>query len=194
MILVATMGIDTVASAADCYIVRYRYATCSNCDDTLFDSSQTDSCSAKHPRQYGIKMCESCRNGMSGQATYYKRGYSDYNCLAYALGKNGVQSWTWPTSWGSAGPTESQFIVYIVKQGYSYTYTPSNATGTDVFYVYAVNGYIKHFGRAYTLDGKKVSGAATISKWGACSLYKTSTIDPYTSSSGYGSLLLTCYK
>ena len=88
----------------------------------------------------------------------------------------------------------SQFVVYIKNKGYSYTMDASAATGTDVIYVYAKNNYIQHFSRGYTLDGQKVSGAATISKWGACSLYTTSTTDPYTSSSGYGNLVLICYK
>lgn len=193
MILVASTGIESVASAASCYTNYYRSRPCSSCDDSSFNEELTDSCSAKHPRQYGIKLCSSCRNGMSTQATYYKRGYSDYNCLAYALGYNGVQSWEWPTSWGT-GPTESQFIVYIKNKGYSYTLNENNATGTNVIYVYGVNGYVKHFSRGYTLDGKKVSGAATISKWGPGSLYTTSTTYPYTAASGYGNLVMTCYK
>lgn len=194
MVLVVGIASETVAYAATCYREWYVTVPCSSCNDSDYNTSQTDSCTGKHPRQYGVKLCSSHINANSTQASYYKRGHSDYNCLAYALGKNGVQSWTWPSNWGSTGPSQAQFIVYIKKQGYSYTMDPSKATGTDVIYVYEKNGYIKHFSRGYTLDGQKVSGAATISKWGACSLYKTTTIDPYTSSSEYGELVLTCYK
>ncbi|MEE0884885.1 MAG: hypothetical protein U0L59_06620 [Faecalimonas sp.] len=194
MVLVVSMASEITVGAADCYTAWYGTLYCSSCDDSKYDTTQTDSCAGKHPRQYGLKLCSTHINSISTQASYYKRGYSDYNCLAYALGENGVQSWTWPSNWGTTGPTEVQFIVYIIKKGYSYTLDPSEATGTDVIYVYAKNGYIQHFSRGYTLGGQKVSGAATISKWGACSLYTTTTSDPYTSSSSYGELVLTCYK
>lgn len=164
MILVVSMSSEVVASAAGCYATWYSYVPCSSCDDSSYNSTQTDTCTGKHPRQHGIKLCSSCLKRMSTKASYYKRGHSDYNCLAYALGENGVQSWTWPSNWGATGPSEAQFIVYIIKKGYSYTLDPSKATGTEVFYVYAVDGYIQHFSRKYTLDGKQVSGAATISK------------------------------
>lgn len=194
MILVVNIAGEAVAYAADCYADWYVTVSCSSCSDSQYNTSYKDSCSAKHPRQYGVKLCSTHINTMSTKATYYKRGHSDYNCLAYALGENGVQSWTWPSNWGSTGPTLAQFIVYIKKKGYSYTMDASAATGKNVIYVYAVNDYIQHFSRKYTLDGQSVSGAATISKWGACSLYKTTTIDPYKSTSGYGSLVLICYK
>ena len=187
------MGNSIPAYAKDCYKSWYMYTPCSNCDDSTFNSSQRDSCLLKHKRQNGIKLCSSCRKSVSTKAKYYKRGFSDYNCLAYALGKNGVQSWEWPSSWGT-GPSLSTFKKYISNKGYKYTTNKSKATGKSVIYVYALNGTVKHFARKYTLDGKSVDGAATISKWGACSLYTTSTIDPYTSGSGYGSLVLYCYK
>ena len=194
MVLVFSVSSVAVVSAADCYQVWYRYTSCSSCDDSLYNTSQTDACSGKHPRQNGIKLCSTHLSAVSTKASYYKRGFSDYNCLAYALGKNNVQSWTWPSSWGSTGPTLSTFKTYIANKGYSYTTSASSAKGTEIIYVYAKNGYIQHFARKYTLDGKTVSGAATLSKWGACCLYKTTSTNPYTLSSGYGSLVLICYK
>lgn len=192
-ILIISTSAVIVVSAADCYTDWYATVSCTGCDDSLFNTTQTDSCSAKHPRQNGIKLCSSHIKATSTQATYYKRGFSDYNCLAYALGKNGVQSWVWPSTWG-AGPTLKVFKEYIKAKGYNYTTNENNATGTDIIYVYAINGYVKHFARGYTLDDKKVSGAATISKWGRACLYKTTTTDPYASTSLYGDLVLICYK
>ncbi len=194
MVCILSIVNINVVSAADCYRDWYRSTSCTACDDSLFNASQTDSCSGKHPRQNGIKLCTTHTKQISTQATYYKRGFSDYNCLAYALGKNGVQEWVWPDSWGYTGPTLSVFKNYISGEGYKYTTNANQATGTDIIYVYAKDGYVQHFSRAYTLDGKKVSGAATISKWGSCSLYTTSTTDPYASTSGYGNLVLLCYK
>lgn len=185
---------NMVVSAADCYENWYMSSNCSKCDDSMYNTSQRDGCIGKHARQNGINLCSTHLRGISTQATYYKRGFSDYNCLAYALGNNGVQSWTWPTSWGSNGPTLSTFKSYIAKKGYSYTSNENSASGKDIIYVYSKNGYIRHFARKYTLDGKSVSGAATISKWGGCCLYKTTSTNPYTSSSEYGSLILICYK
>lgn len=189
-----SLVINSVVMGADCYRNWYRYSICSSCDDNDYNSSQTDSCLGKHPRQNGIKLCNNCLSNMSPVANYYKRGFSDYNCLAYALGKNGVQTWTWPTSWGNSGPTLSTFKSYIKAKGYTCTDSLTNAAGTNIIFVYASNGYVKHFARKYTLDGRAVAGAATISKWGACSLYTTKAIEPYTSSSSYGKLALICYK
>lgn len=196
--LTVSLSVSIVVNATDCYKTWYRSTSCSSCDDSTYNSDQRDSCSGKHKRQNGIKLCSTHISSISSKATYYKRGFSDYNCLAYALGKNSVQSWTWPSSWGSTGPTLATFKTWISNKGYSYTTNSSKATGTNIIYVYGItsNGktYVQHFSRKYTLDGKTVNGAATISKWGACSLYTTSTKDPYKSTSGYGNLVLTCYK
>lgn len=105
MMLVFSVSGIAVVSAAECYQAWYQYTACPNCDDSLYNTSQTDACLKKHPRQNGIKLCSTHLKAVSTNASYYKRGFSDYNCLAYALGKNGVQSWTWPSSWGSTGPT-----------------------------------------------------------------------------------------
>ena len=185
---------STEVMAQDCYRNWYARTSCYTCNDITYNSSQTDSCSSKHPRQNAIKLCSSCQNKLSSHASYYKRGFSDYNCLAYALGYNGVQSWTWPASWGD-GPTLATFKSYIAKKGYKYTTDTSKATGKNVFYVYVYNGKVAHFARKYTLDGKSVSGAKTISKWGACSLYTTDVINnPYKDAARYGTNKLICYK
>ena len=195
-ILILSINITdaTRVNAADCYQSWYRNSGCSKCDDYTYNSDQTDSCPAKHKRQNGIKLCSSCLLNQSSCATYYKRGFSDYNCLAYALGKNGVQSWTWPASWGD-GPTLAVFKTWIRHKGYSCTTSLSEVSGSEIIFVYVNNNKVVHFARARTLDGNAVSGAKTISKWGACSLYTTSTINnPYKASSGYGSMKLICYK
>lgn len=194
-IIMSIIIVDTTrARAADCYKNWYVTSGCSSCGDSTYSSEQTDSCYGKHKRQNGIKLCSSCLSKMSACATYYKRGFSDYNCLAYALGKNGVQSWTWPSSWGE-GPTLAVFKSWIKNKGYSCTTTLTEASGDDVIFVYVNNNRVVHFSRAKTLDGNAVSGAKTISKWGACSLYTTSTINnPYKTASGYGSMKLICYK
>ncbi len=189
----STVG-ASVVSAKDCYKKWYKYVNCVSCDDSQYDSSQTDTCSGKHPRQYGIKLCSTHLKEMSTKASFYKRGYSDYNCLAYALGKNGVQSWLWPAEWGDAGPSLAAFKKYIENKGYTCTTSASAATGKEVIYAYSKNGHVVHFSRKYTLDGKAVSGAATLSKWGSMSLYKTTIIDPYASTSIYGYLAFICYK
>lgn len=179
--------------AAQCYKNWYLTSNCFNCDDSAYNASQADSCPAKHPRQNGIKLCTSHLSSMLSTASYYKRGFSDYNCLAYALGKNDVQSWTWPSTWGD-GPSLSTFKNWISAKGYRYTTNASQATGKNIIYVYVNNNKVVHFARKYTLDGQSVSGAATISKWGACSLYKTTNVNPYNSGSGYGTMQLICYK
>lgn len=182
-----------LVKAVQCYKNWYVTSNCSNCDDSTYNNTQTDNCSGKHSRQNGIKLCSAHLSVMSSVATYYKRGFSDYNCLAYALGKNDVQSWTWPSSWGD-GPSLSTFKNWISGKGYSYTTNASFATGKNIIYVYVNNNKVVHFARKYTLDGQSVSGAATISKWGACSLYKTTNTNPYNSGSGYGTMQLICYK
>ena len=89
---------------------------------------------------------------------------------------------------------KNEFKKYISKRGYKYTTDGNKATGKKIFYVYAQSGHVKHFARKYTLDGKKVSGAATLSKWGNGALYGTASTDPYNFDSGYGKLALICYK
>lgn len=178
----------------DCYKDWYRYTPCSECDDSLFSDEQRDNCPQHHKRQNGIKFCSKHKNEISKTAEYYKRGFSDYNCLSYALGYNAPCSWEWPTAWGTIGPTRDEFIEYIVKRGYNYANQASIAYGKKVIYVYEENGHIKHFSRKYTLDGKSLSGYQTISKWGRGTLYKTKSIDPYESTSGYGKMVLVCYK
>ena len=192
-----SITISNVSNAADCYEDWYVQTSCSRCDDSTYNTTQTDTCSARHPRQNGVKLCSSCIKSVSEHATYYKRGFSDYNCLAYALGYNGVQSWMWPLSWGSSGPTLSEFKTWIKNRGYNYTadikrlrYLPA---GTNIIHVYAKDGYVQHFARTLTLDGQYVAGANNISKWGACSLYTSNLSDPYTASSPYGSHVLYCY-
>ena len=196
--IIFSMLLPTTVKAVSCYCNWYFSSNCGACNSGSYDNTQKDSCKAKHPRQYGVKLCSSHMQGISAYSSYYKRGYSDYNCLAYALGNNGVQSWTWPASWGTAGPSLSSFESWIRAKGYNCTKNAGSASGTNIIYVYGVtlNGvtYVKHFARKYTLDGKKVSGAETISKWGACSLYTTSKTDPYTASSSYGNLVLICYR
>lgn len=39
-------------------------------------------------RQYSYKLCSTCEKSIASNYQYYKRGYVDYNCLAYALGDN----------------------------------------------------------------------------------------------------------
>lgn len=185
---------------AECYTKWYIKRTdlfngCIYCDFDSYDYNWKDSCSGtQHPRQYGIKLCSTHRDKTAKGALYYQRGYTDYNCLAYVFGKTGVQSWVWPTVWDEKGPTVDEFKIYIQKMGYKCTMQQSNATGKKVFYVYAKNGRVKHFARKYKLDGSAIPGVATISKWGAASLYTTTTTDPYEATSGYGSLVLICYK
>lgn len=193
MTVVMVLSSTCFVKAVQCYALWYKPSDCSSCDDSAYNNSQTDSCSAKHPRQNGIKLCSTHLSNMSSSASYYKRGFSDYNCLAYALGKNEVQSWTWPSSWGY-GPSLSTFKNWISEKGYKYTTNASQASGKNIIYVYVNNNKVVHFARKYTLDGQSVSGAATISKWGACSLYKTTNTNPYKSGSGYGTLQLICYK
>lgn len=179
---------------AGCYANWYRISNCSECDASSYNSSQTDNCNKKHKRQNGIKLCTTHKKVISKNATYYKRGFVDYNCLAYALGINSPEGWVWPTQW-KEGPDLATFRNYIRNKGYYYSKSPqTNALKKSIFYVYAENGIVKHFARKYTLDGKSVSGAATISKWGACSLYTTTSTDPYTTQSGYGKLVMVCYK
>ena len=178
---------------AECYANRYYKSLCSSCSDSDYDSNQRDNCSQHHKRQYSVKFCSSCKNKMSKSVEYYKRGYVDYNCLSYALGVNSPCSWEWPPDWG-AGPTVEEFIYYIIDKGYSYANQASIAFGKKIIYVYAENGRVKHFARKYTLDGKELSGYATISKWGRGALYKTKSINPYESTSGYGKMVLVCYK
>lgn len=188
------IGATNIAVAKDCYRKWYVNSGCWTCDDNDYNKSQVDNCSVRHPRQNGIKLCTNCKNKLSSHANYYKRGFSDYNCLAYALGTNTVQSWTWPASW-KEGPSLTTFKTYIAKKGYQYTTDASKASGKNIIYVYVYNGKVAHFARKYTLNGAKVNGAKTISKWGACSLYTTDVINsPYKDAAHYGTMKLICYK
>lgn len=195
MIVVFSMVNTTIYKGADCYTDWYVSSDCWFCDDSTYNTTQVDSCTSAHPRQNGIKLCWLCKNTISSEATYYKRGFSDYNCLAYALGINSVQSWMWPSDWGQTGPTLEEFEKYISKWGYKCTMDLTEITGKEIIFVYAKDGYIKHFARKYTLDGKELEGVKAISKWGACSLYTNeNAIDPYESNCIYGRLVTICYK
>lgn len=83
--VICFMGVTnaTVSEAAICHKNAYRTTACSSCDDSTYNSTQVDTCTAKHPRQNGIKLCSTHLSAMSSKASYYKRGFSDYNCLAY---------------------------------------------------------------------------------------------------------------
>ena len=193
--LICSLFVNSIyASASVCYKSNYVSSWCSLCDANTYSDTQRDSCAGKHCRQNGVKFCSTHKNGISKEANYYKRGFSDYNCLAYALGDNSPGAWEWPTSWGESGPTTATFKKYIKAKGYTYTTNYNELSGKNVIYVYGKNGYVQHFARKYTLDGKAVSGANTISKWGAGCLYSTSSVTPYEDGCIYGSLMMYCYK
>lgn len=113
-----------------------------------------------------------------------------YNCLAYAVMDD--MSWHWP--W-NGNPTKAQLDAYMEKSG-SYanrsgvSLTPvSSIKGCDVIYYSDENwgtGTDGHFAKVVAWDA---SGYPTmvISKWGMCELIESSSADPFSSGSVYGS-------
>ena len=185
---------DNINANALCYKTYYITDTgCASCNDTInYDNSQKDNCLFQHSREYGIKLCYADLHVLSDYATFYKRGYVDYNCLAYALKKNSPNSWTWPSEWGQR-PSVDVVKKYFKDKGYYINTNYNLNIGNDVIYVYANNGAVTHFARKYTLDGNSINGVKTISKCGAAALYTTSTIDAF-SDEVYGKPVFMAYR
>ncbi|MCH5265131.1 MAG: hypothetical protein J1F02_04475 [Lachnospiraceae bacterium] len=174
------------------FVYRRANPSCSKCAETIkYDTSYSKD-EMGYYRQYGIKFCTTHKNAISSAAVFYKRGYTDYNCLAYALKKNFVNSWDWPQEWGNKASL-TDVKAYLSKNGYTYFFEPSNylrASG-DIIYIYGTDSSnVLHFARHTTLGGNALSGVAIISKWGAGSLYTNTNYSPFTSA--YGSLLGVC--
>jgi hypothetical protein len=75
----------------------YKRIICRDCEKARFDENFKDSFGNK--RQFGIKFCNYHINNTAPEAEFVDYGYTDYNCLAYALGETGPCMWMWPSSW-----------------------------------------------------------------------------------------------
>lgn len=177
----------------------YRSTNCAECNWKLFDDSQKDS--EGNSRQYGIKLCEKHKKEMAEESEFIEHGFTDYNCMAYAVGETGPCSWMWPASWGAA-PKAPKVKQYFEENGYTTEdYDPSKIKEykeKDAIFVYGVKygplSIIQHFGRANALNGIDIGDNATASKWGSYAIYETKDVNCYKGSSGYGECSFVCYK
>ena len=143
IIAISILGNKVYAGCSANYYIKL--SSCNKCVIGDYSNDKTDNCTMHHKRQLSYLFCTDHKNMISSNAEYYKRGFTDYNCLAYALGNNKAGSWEWPVSWGSEGPTRDEFIEYIVKKGYNYSNQKNISYGKKIFCVYEKNGHIKHF-------------------------------------------------
>lgn len=145
-------------------------------------------------REYSYKTTKAQRDSIANDWTYYKRGYSDYNCLAYAMGNN--TKWYWP--WGSKNPTVKQTKDWL-KSKCKYKIADKNKkSGLDKFVicVYTNNsGRVTHFSRTTKLNGKSLGNKiACVSKWGRCELFTHKTRNPYKKNGIYGELSFIAHR
>ena len=178
----------------------YKYVDCKDCE-TKYDENFKDDYG--NPRQFGVKMCTKHQNNISDEAAFYDYGYTDYNCLAYALGDTNPCSWKWPASWGSH-PGKKQVERYFKWRSYTVEdydkdkieyYKSKRAIFVYGYNSTIVNSYIiTHFGRVDDINGNLVQGADTVSKWGTGAIYTTKSANPYNGINGYGECVMVCYK
>lgn len=106
-----------------------------------------------------------------------------YNCLGYATGS---MQWEWP--WGGNNPTKSQVDTYLGNQIYGYK---SALYGTPIanplIIAYGSTSQIVHF-------SKVTSYGNCTAKWGTYERFVHGSLDPYYSTSPYGSAAVTYYK
>lgn len=198
--LACSIGISTIALGGGySFRMYYRGTDCTECEWKHYDDSQKDSYG--NSRQYGLKLCDSHLKEYTKDCTFLDYGYSDYNCMAYAIGKTGPCEWEWPASWG-ASPTVPTVKKYFEKLGYTTEdYDEDNLNGykeKDAIFVYGIKYgpqiVVQHFSRANALDGTDIGNNATASKWGCYAIYKTKDVDCYKRSMGYGECAFVCYK
>lgn len=196
IVIVTLTSFVGIVYGANIDFLPYRAVViCRSCE-TGFDNSQKDSYGRS--RQYGTKFCKICKNNLSKEAVFYKRGYTDYNCMAYAMGKNSKCSWMWPNEWGDK-PSINTVKNYFSTKGYKVVNYDSKSWSTykskKAIFVYAKDSVVTHFARVCTLDGKFLSDTKTISKWGKGALYTTPSMDPYNGGkTPYGKCSFVCYK
>lgn len=128
------------------------------------------------------------RNEIANDWTYYKRGYADYNCLAYAMGNN--TTWYWP--WGQVNPTISEAKKWFTNNCHYWVADKNAKNGLTkyVIYVYANSqGRVTHFARTTKINGEALSrGVDCVAKWGQSELFTHKTRDPYKKNGIYGSI------
>lgn len=181
----------------------YKKIICRDCEKAKYDPNQLDS--FKHKRMYGIKFCQYHQKNTSEEAEFVEQGYTDYNCLAYALGDIQPCNWMWPSSWGDH-PNVDVVKDYFEKNGYTTeAYNKKDEMkykDKKSIYVYAVKNdkeddkkyEVVHFGRTDQVDGSDIGDYAEVSKWGMGAIYKTKNVNGFTPKSGYGECVLVCYK
>lgn len=183
------------------YKKYYKFVECKECE-VGYDENDKDS--KGNPRQYGVKLCDKHKEKMADNAFFYEYGYTDYNCMAYALGKNEPCSWVWPSSWGKFADVK-EVTKYFKWRGYTVEdfdetkYEEYKAKNAILVYGYMSSMYdeykITHFARVKPLDGEELpDNQKTISKWGQAAIYTTQDINSYGVYSGYGQCVLVCYK
>jgi len=176
----------------DIVVLPYRFSNfykriiCRDCEKARFDENFKDSFGNK--RQYGIKFCNYHINNTALEAEFVDYGYTDYNCLAYALGETGPCNWMWPSSW-SDKPSVECVNDYFVGEGY--TTEAYSEEKQDIYkekkaiYVYGVKEkesneyYVVHFARTDLIDGSDIGEYAQVSKWGMGGIYKIKNVNGY---------------
>ena len=200
-LVVSVLAFPTAVQASKSNFKNYyKYVECKKCE-TKYDENYKDSYG--NPRQYGVKMSQEHQNKMSEEAYFYDYGYTDYNCLAYALGEQKECNWKWPNSWGSH-PSKKQVERFFKLRFFNVEDYDESKGGfykdKRAIYVYGylsgISGeyIITHFGRTDDIDGNMVEGASTLSKWGAGAIYSTKSVNCYGESCSYGKCVMVCYK
>lgn len=107
----------------------------------------------------------------------------NYNCLGYATGS---YNWEWP--WGSSNPTSSQVNSYLSGKGYSsidyasFSSRPYAYSSAKIASYGSSSSNITHFSRIINNNANTCKA-----KWGQLEVIAHGSINPYYSSSIYGS-------
>ena len=182
------------------YSFFYKRILCRDCGKASFDKNFLDNYG--NYRQYGIDFCKYHMEMTSFEAEFVETGYTDNNCLAYAVGDISPCNWMWPKSWSF---TPSPEVVKEYFQGDGYTTEDYNKANISLYkekkaiFVYAVKNKNKklevvHFGRADILNGEVPKDYEVVSKWGMGAVYKTKKVNSFIKDSGYGKCVFVCYK
>lgn len=181
------------------YSFFYYRTPCRDCK-VSFDERFLDNYGNR--RQNGIIYCDYHKEKVAPDAELVETGYTDNNCLSYALGNVRRCTWMWPKSWSY---TPSPEVVKEYFQERNYITEDFNETNMAFYkekkaiFVYAekVNNVyqVVHFGRTDYINGEFPEDFDVVSKWGLYAVYKTKTVNnSFTKQSGYGECVFVMYK
>lgn len=145
-------------------------------------------------RTYSRTTTQAQRNNIANDWTYYKRGYNDYNCLAYAMGNN--TQWYWP--WGTSNPTIQQAKNWLKNKCKYKIADKDKKSGLSkyVICVYAnTQGKVTHFARTTKINGNTLGkNIACVAKWGQCELFTHKSRNPYKKNGLYGAISFIAHR